>query len=397
MKRNDSPATLRDLSAAAHVTLAANDFGSKLLCHVVAGQSDNIIISPLSVWSLLAMARNGAVGDTRSAIDRTIGVATMPEGEINARWAAMARVIRSQQGSCEVEIANAAWLNAVATINPEFVKLIREFHQAEVQSLDFARDPRDAAAKMNRWADEKTHGAIKEIADTVDPTATLLLSNAVYFEGKWAFPFDSKTTALGPFYLSEARSVDVPMMRRTGNYSYLESRQFQAIRLPYVDSEFEMCVLLPRIRDYPRSAATMLAELIEAMDDGVFQGWMRNRNSPRLRGTLLFPRCDLNYRRAINPDLAQMGMRLAFDREVADFSRISPPPATFSLDQVIHQTILKIDEFGTVASAYTGMTLGLTPEDQFRMIVDHPYLCIIRERSNGAILFIAAVLNPVAG
>lgn len=266
-----------------------------------------------------------------------------------------------------------------------------------MRSLDFARDPSGAVAEINRWANEKTHASIPKITDSVDPTATLLLTNAVYFEGKWASPFDPNATASRPFYLPESRSVSVPMMRQTRDYSYLESPKFQAIRLPYVGGEFEMCLLLPRERDYPRSAAAMLAELVEAIDDDVFQGWMKHRDSPQFRGTLLFPRCELNCRRVLNPGLAQMGMQLAFDRQVADFSRISPPPATFSLDQVIHQTILKIDEFGTVASALTRMTLGLAPEEKFRMIVDHPYLCIIRERSNGAILFIAAVLNPAAG
>jgi len=46
------------------------------------------------------------------------------------------------------------------------------------------------------------------------------------------------------------------------------------------------------------------------------------------------------------------------------------------------------------------MTLGLSRKgmfEPFRMIVvDHPYLCIIRECLTGAVIFVAAILNPAS-
>jgi serine protease inhibitor len=59
---------------------------------------------------------------------------------------------------------------------------------------------------------------------------------------------------------------------------------------------------------------------------------------------------------------------------------------------------MKVDEEGTVAAGVSGMLLTSTPsrrpEPPFQMRVDHPFLCLIRERLTGALFFVAVILNP---
>jgi serine protease inhibitor len=298
----------------------------------------------------------------------------------------------------ELEVANAVWLDSGIAINPDFIGRSQEIYQAEVHSLKVAHDPSGAADVINQWVNHKTRGHIQNIVSSLDPATTQVLTNAVYFEGKWAWPFDQRDTALNPFHIGKYRSVTVPLMRQTRSFSYLETEQFQAVRLPYKGGQLEMCVFLPGNREHEGCGPVTLAELTDAIDKSAIKKWLKNPPSKRRPGTLVFPRFELNYERTVNADLHQLGTGAAFDKGSADFFLISPAPPPLCLDAVFHKTFMKVDEEGTVAAGFSGALLtGRGPvrlEQPFQMIVDHPFLCLIRECLTGALLFVAAIVNP---
>lgn len=215
------------------------------------------------------------------------------------------------------------WVDSAAAINPTFIKRSQEIYQAEVRSLDFAHDLNGASEVINQWADHKTRGHIQKIVGSLDPATVHVLTNAVYFEGAWTLPFDKSNTAPKPFYIVKDRSVMVPLMRETRRFEYLETEQFQAVRLAYKGSQLEMCIFLPRNHEYEGSGRGTLAQLTGALDNPVVKTWLETPPSMRRPGTLWFPRCELSCKRTINADLHQMGMGVAFERGAADFSLIS--------------------------------------------------------------------------
>ena len=146
-----------------------------------------------------------------------------------------------------MEIANALWAQSGFQINPQFLKQSEEFYDAAVDNLDFQSDPRKAADTINAWVNRKTHGKIPTIVQRPDRNTRLILTDAVYFKGRWTSPFDKKATKPGKFHLQDGGSVDVPMMAQSGKYPYFETDAFQAIRLPYGNERFAMYVFLPRM------------------------------------------------------------------------------------------------------------------------------------------------------
>ncbi len=82
----------------------------------------------------------------------------------------------------KMEIANALWAQSGFQINPQFLKLSKEFYDAPVDNLDF-NDPRKAADTINAWVDRKTHGKIPTIVARPDRNTRLILTDAVYFKG----------------------------------------------------------------------------------------------------------------------------------------------------------------------------------------------------------------------
>ena len=47
-----------------------------------------------------------------------------------------------------------------------------------------------------------------------------MLTNAIYFKGKWSDPFDKKMTRDEAFHVSSDKTVQAPLMRRHGKYRY---------------------------------------------------------------------------------------------------------------------------------------------------------------------------------
>ena len=82
--------------------------------------------------------------------------------------------------------------------------------------------PRAAAATINKWFGDNTHGKIKKLIDAcdLDAATALVLTDAVYLDAQWAHGFDPKRTAPAPFHLADGGTANVPTM-------HLDSSRFQ--------------------------------------------------------------------------------------------------------------------------------------------------------------------------
>ena len=88
-----------------------------------------------------------------------------------------------------------------------------------------------------------------------------------------------------------------------------------------------------------------------------------------------------------------MGMGIAFTKS-ADLTRIYPQGGQVS--QAIHKTWINVDETGTEAAAVTAIGIIATATRNNLMLVDHPFLYVIQEKSSGVLLFIGIVNDPAA-
>ena len=379
------------VKAGAAVSTPINDFGLRLLRALTYGSGENVIFSPLSVSLALAMTCNGAAGDTRTAIARTLGAAALTDEAFNRNNRSLLDMIEKADAAVQMEIANALWTQSGFPIKRDFLKLNRDFYDASVKSLDFKREPKKAVNTINAWVNDKTHAKIPEILSDVSWKSVVVLTDAVYFKGQWSEPFDKRKTETRTFHLPGGNSIDAPMMIRTDWFPYFENDIFQAIRLPYGNSRFGMYVFLPRKPDG-------LPDFLRTLDQPHWSEWtgkLQQRN-----GRIVLPKFKSSYSKGLNDPLKSMGMDVAF-QDNADFSRIHPPPPPFQISEVKHKTYVKVDEEGSEAAAATSvgmMRMSLTRHmggpPPFEMIVEHPFFCTIAEQQSSALLFAGVVTDP---
>jgi serpin B len=103
------------------------------------------------------------------------------------------------------------------------------------------------------------------------------------------------------------------------------------------------------------------------------------------------PRFKIGCKYLLNTELQNMGMNLAFDQNLADFSKISDLQQLY-ISRVIHKTQVEVNEEGTEAAAVTAVEITTTSIHIYEVMnVNKPYIFLIRERSTGVILFAAKI------
>jgi serine protease inhibitor len=90
---------------------AENEFGFQLFRLVYAAETedDNVMLSPLSVSLALAMTYNGANGETKTAMEKTLKVYGLTPNDINKSYFDLVNGLKSLDEKVLLEIANAIY------------------------------------------------------------------------------------------------------------------------------------------------------------------------------------------------------------------------------------------------------------------------------------------------
>lgn len=361
-----------------------NRFGFKLLAELITEPgAKNIFISPYSITTALTMTYNGAAGETKTTMAKTLGITAMTQEELNNKERALGTALQSGK-DVELLIANSLWARKGVGFNSQFIKTNRDFYRAEVTTLDFNRP--DAVVRINNWVKEKTRGKIERIVQQIKPEAVLFLINAVYFKGKWQEEFDPKATYEADFRVPGAEKRRVMMMRRSGKFHYFETPEFQAVELPYGDARVSMLVFLPQ-------EEMDLVDFVKGLTPEKWQTWRAEFRSAD--GDLSLPRFKLEYEKGLKEVLQKFGMGVAFDLERADFSPMVKGGQRVAIGEVKHKTFVEVNEVGTEAAGVTSveMVLASVPRERFSMVVDRPFFFAIQDNDTGVLLFLGAVTD----
>ena len=364
---------------------ATAGFGCDLFAKL-RSKDGNLFFSPLSIETALAMTSLGARGETLAEMNKVL---QLPAARAHSGVGAYLNSLQTAPGAkYELAVANALWLQQGMPFRPEFLTQSKTYYQADPHSIDFAQ-AENARQTINHWVEEKTKDKIKDLfaPGTLSAVNRLVLTNAIYFKGKWAHPFEKSMTKDEPFHVTGDKTVKAPLMRRWSEYQYFAGKGVQVVDLPYAGDRISMLVILP-------AAADGLPAIEKALTEKQLASWVAKlAHKP---GEVLMPRFTTTDKFDLGDTLQDMGMKRAFSND-ADFSGMSPEQ--IMITRVVHKAFVDTNEEGSVAAAATGVALEpkaavADPVTPFTFRADHPFLFLIRHERSGSILFLGRVMNP---
>ncbi len=373
-----------NMCLAANAANSVNSFGLDLY-RVLSGKEGNIFFSPFSISTALAMTYLGADGNTALQMKQVLH---FEDEGLHESFSKLIASLNKPAEGYKLSIANALWVQRNYPLLETFLRDIDSYYRAPVNTVDFVTDLDNSIRKVNDWIEEKTAGKIKNMLtrDDVDSLTRLILTNAIYFKGKWKMPFDEKLTKKDFFYENETTKVEVDMMELTEKFEYYEDDQVQVLKLPYAGSSLSMLIVLPKV-------SVKLMELEKDLTKEKIEQWLKNLSETRVQ--LFLPRFKIQQRLSMKETLMKMGMIDPFtDR--ADFSKIDGT-RKLKIQNVIHQAFVEVNEEGTEAAAATAVTMGIKMAMPVMPVIfraDRPFMFFIQEETSNTILFMGRLQKP---
>ncbi|HEY5038812.1 MAG TPA: serpin family protein, partial [bacterium] len=336
---------------------ATNMLGSGLY-NFYQGQSGNILFSPFSIITCVAMAQEGAVGPTQTQMQTVMYL--NPNTPVRlAGIQKMLSEINSPSKPYTLATADTMWPQQGYPILPAYINTLQTYYSAGVTDLDYVGNAAGAVQTIDAAVSQQTDGYIPNLltVSEVPPTTKLVLTNAIYFQADWSSQFVTTGTNQQTFNLTSTTSETVSMMHQTlpaviGSYNDAAS----VLALPYVNNGASMYIFLPPLGGMANLEGLLTGPNINA--------WLSaNAAAMAVSGLsvpsvlLSLPKFTFSTSYNLSGTLSAMGMPLAFSRpgpNGANFSGIDGN-LDLTISKVIHQAFINVSEKGTTAAAATAV------------------------------------------
>lgn len=355
------------------------------------GGSGNILISPFSVATVLAMAYPGSRGATADQLADALHLSGDAAADAADFGALLSDLNGLDQSYLTLSIAEALWSQQGSPLLPQFLETINGAFNGGLHEVDYEHQPEQARLAINQWVAEHTKDKIVDLLPpgSIDNLTRLVLTNAIYFKGKWSNPFSASSTYEAPFTLAGGAVEQAPTMHETSYYRYMERDGFQVVELPYSGNRLAMDVLLPG-----KSSGANGLSVGRLPSD--WSSWFADMEFREVSVSL--PKFTMTTDFGLSEQLKALGIVDAFS-SAADFSGISnAEPIQFT--NLLHKAFIAVDESGAEAAASSGLIMGTTsvynPPPPIPFNADHPFLFAIRDKLTGAVLFMGQVADPLS-
>lgn len=378
---DDTNATAESVST---LVESLNDFSFNFYNQIGTSEDGNVFFSPYSIFTALSMAYEGAKGNTSAQMKDVLNILQNDSAMLGS-FGRIYNLLNQNQDGYTISTANAFWAHEDYEFLQNYLHLLQNFYMAEANELDFGNNV-EAAETINNWIEEQTHDKIKDMIDSsvLSEMTKLVLTNAIYFKGLWASPFDPDNTFESDFELSTGSKVEVEMMSQESDFNYTETDDLKILELDYAGNNLSMIIVLPKENNIS------VAE--SAINDQNLSDW-RN-DFYELEINVQIPQFKFEKKYTLNDLLKEMGITDAFLPGIADFSGMDGTEYLY-IGTAIHQSYIEVNEEGTEAAAATAIIMEATAIPDYKeFIADHPFVFLIQHKETGAILFMGRVMNP---
>ncbi len=355
--------------------------------------TENHVISPLSITYALGMLNNGADGITREEISQVLSGGRQTGYADVATMNAFCRKMLTESALLDedtrVAIANTIYFNddrKDISLKTAFKDAAATYYDATPSVVSFSNEA--TLGVINQWATDHTDGMIRDLLkpeDLQDPNLVSFLLNAICFKGAWGKPFDEKNTQ-NMYFDDEQRTA--MMMSQTNEFRYAENDLYQSVILPYGNGSYQMTLFLPC---YGKTLDDVLAALNgtnwNAAEYQYYEVWLN------------MPRIETDTNQDLKDIMKSLGMGNSFDNGhgFMNFCHLGNDEENSDqcwISMMRQKAHLKLDEMGTEAAAATVVSLADKAMQRYvEFIADRPFLYIISERSTGSIFFIGQYMG----
>lgn len=352
-----------------------NEIADEITKFKVNQSRENICFSPLLITSMLTWLQSGASGETLSEI-MSITKTNRPHEFFDA-W----NTLVNDQNRSQLSLSNALWPAKGFIIEPSFIQS-SNYIGAKIQEVDYGQTE-ETRSIINEYISEKTDGEIKEMLpkNSITSGTKLGLTNTLYFQGSWLFPFEEEFTYTGEFVSSEDKTFQCSyMMQEDVHRKFIITETYVGVDLPF-GGDFSLSLILPT--DEKQSISDFMNSFKFENLSSQLQKSHENSFSK-----LVIPKFKISHELDLVDIWSYMGLESAFGNQ-ANFDKISQG---IFISNALHKTVFEIDEKGATAASATAVFIGKSLG--MPMIFDRPFIYAIYDHTNKLFLLVGIYNHP---
>ena len=370
-----------------------NEFAADLY-RKLSDQEGNLIFSPYSIYQAFLMTYVGANAETKAEIAEVLDIDLEDDNlvhqwmnALNLHLTTRPEFAASESQPLQFEVANALWAQKETHFEEAFLNKLSANYNAGLKLVDFTQ-PEEARQLINLWVEAQTNQKVKDLIPEgmLTEMTRLVITNAVYFKGAWQHQFDAANNTQNPFFYLDGSQISVEMMHTNFTGAGIVNDKYQAVSLPYEQSNFAMAAIMP-LGDF---------KFFEnELEDDYLEEILKSLGSSNAMITLTMPKFEIESSFSLAEQMQALGMTTAFDPNLADFSGTTGEKDLYIAD-VVHKAYIDVNEEGTEAAAATaiGMSTTSMPAISYEITLDHPFVYVIYDRNTGTIVFMGRVVAP---
>ncbi|KAG8546422.1 hypothetical protein GDO81_018932 [Engystomops pustulosus] len=369
----------------AHLSKANMNFAVslfKFLFSKTTQSPPNLFLSPLSIYTSLAMLGLGARSLTRQQILSAMCINTAQgDKTLKDDFKNFLKKLRTKEGNVELKFSNWLFLEESNQPETQYQQDVASYYNASVQSVSFA-EPQKAGRKINEQVSGRTDGKIEDLVDNLDDQTVMVMLDYVTFNANWESPFVLQENEHGHFKVNQTKMVQVQMMHRVGQYKTYKDhlRHCIIIEVPYTD-QLALLLIVPKYGHIDEVQHGISVQLIH---------WYLIKMRTSLLD-LYIPKISLEQQVNMQDALLKMGIQEAFS-DTAELYGISKQLG-LKVSSIYQKNLIRIAENGTESSG-AEVIQGITHPLALELKVDRPFFAFVYSKRMKTILLMGRVMDP---
>lgn len=385
-----SPQLLEPAPAYHKVTPTITNFALRLYKQLAEKVPGNVLFSPVSLSSIVALLSLGASADTQTRMLESLGfnLTDTPAPDIHRGFQSLLHTLDLPSSKLELKVGHSLFLDRQLKPQQHFLDSAKELYGALAFSANFT-DAGATGQQINDLVRKQTYGQVVGCLPEFGHDTFMVLLNYIFFKAKWKHPFDRyQTRKQESFFLDRRTVLRIPMMRQKEMHRFLYDQEASCTVLQI---EYSGTALLLLVLPDPGKMQQVEASL----KPETLRRWGQ-RFLPSLLD-LHLPRFSISASYNLEEILPLIGLSTMFDVE-ADLSGIMGQ-LNKTVSRVSHKATVDMNEKGTEAAAASGLLsqpLSLNMTSAPHAYFNRPFLLLLWEVTTQSLLFLGRVVNPAA-
>lgn len=349
-----------------------NSFGVKIFSALAfGGLKNNLLISPISLNSSLALLDNGLSGSNQQLLLSQLGLGAFSRDSINSSSQALLASLRSPEPKIMLSLVSGLWVNNKYKVKKSFASLVSSDYYTSVNYFNQAEGLN--IANVNQWL--ASRGITLPLSSFQSSVSNSLdLISSANLKADWYDAFNPSLIVNSDFNNLSEQPVKVPFMYQTGVYPYFQNSLVQSIELPMgKNQQFSMDIFLPA--DVKSFVNTLSYHSLNSIAS----------QYTSQTGSIRLPEFSIDDQQNLANLLGKLGMGSLLLSKQVNLSNIA---SGLNLSSLVHSAAISINYQG-VNPVGNNSTVG----SGFSMNLNRPFLFTVIDNSTKYILFVGMVNN----